>query len=156
MILGVDPGLAGAVAVLDPAGAFVAVHDTPTLTLRVARGTRHDYDVPGMAALLAPYAGAGLHVIIEASQAMPGQGVRSTFSTGYGYGLWVGILAALQVPYTPVRPVIWKKAFGLGKDKEQAWLRAQQLFPSADLRLRKHHGRSEALLLGWYGCQARQ
>jgi crossover junction endodeoxyribonuclease RuvC len=147
MMLGIDPGLAGAVAVVDPAGALVAVHDTPTLTLHVARGTRHDYDVPGMCALLAPYAGAGLHVVIEASQAMPGQGVRSTFSTGYGYGLWVGILAAMQVLYTPVRPAVWKQAFSLGKNKEQARLRAQQLFPDADLRLRKHHGRAEALLL---------
>jgi hypothetical protein len=152
---GIDPGLTGAVAVLDATGALVALHDTPTLTLRVARGTRHTYDVPGMVALLGPYAGAGLHVLIEESQAMPGQGVRSTFSTGYGYGLWLGILAALQVPYTPVRPAVWKKACGLGKDKEQARLRAQQLFPGADLRHKKHHGRSEALLLAWWGWSCR-
>jgi hypothetical protein len=156
MMLGVDPGLTGAIAVLDHAGAFVALHDTPTLTLRVARGTKQTYDVPGMCALLAPYAGAGLHVVIEASQAIPGQGVRSMFTCGYGYGLWLGILAALQVPYVPVRAGIWKKAFGLGKDKEQARLRAQQLFPAADLRRKKDHGRAEALLLAWYGRQARQ
>ena len=82
---------------------------------------------------------------------MPGQGVRSMFTCGYGYGLWLGILAALQMPYTPIRPVVWKKALGLGKDKEAARLRAQQLFPSADLRLRKHHGRAESLLLPHYG-----
>jgi hypothetical protein len=141
--------------VLAADGALLAVHDTPTLTLRVARGTRHDYDVPGMCALVAPYAGAGLHVVIEASQAMPGQGTRSMFTTGYGYGLWLGILAALALPYTPVRPVVWKKAFSsLGKDKEAARLRAQQLFPSADLRLRKHHGRAESLLLAYYGIHA--
>jgi hypothetical protein len=147
MHIGIDPGLSGAVAVVDHAGVFVVVHDTPVLTLRVARGTRRDYDVPGMCALLGPYVGAGLHVIIEESQAMPGQGVRSMFTCGYGYGLWLGILAALQVPYTPVRPAVWKKAFSLGKDKEAARLRAMQLFPAADLRLRKHHGRAEALLL---------
>ncbi len=37
------------------------------------------------------------------------------------------------------------------KDKEASRLRAQQLFPSADLRLKKHHGRAEALLLAAYG-----
>jgi hypothetical protein len=29
-----------------------------------------------------------------------------------------------------------------------------QLFPAADLHLRKHHGRAEALLLAHYGRQA--
>lgn len=104
MLLGIDPGLTGAVAVVDAAGALVALADTPMLTLRVTRGTRHDYDVSGMCALLAPHAGAGLHVIIEQSQAMPVQGVRSMWTTGYGYGLWLGILVALAMPYTPVRP----------------------------------------------------
>jgi hypothetical protein len=154
--IGLDPGLAGALAVIDHAGALVALADTPTLTLRVARGTRHDYDVPGMVSLVAPYAGAGLHVVVEASQPMPGQGTRSMFTCGYGYGLWLGILAALQVPYTPVRPVVWKKAFSLGKDKEAARLRAQQLFPGADLRLRKHHGRAEALLLAHWALADRR
>jgi hypothetical protein len=155
MFVGIDPGLSGAVAVVDADGALVAVHDTPTLTLRIARGTRHDYDVPGMCALLQPYAGQYAHVVIEASQAMPGQGVRSMFSTGYGYGLWLGLLAALQLPYTTVRPVVWKKTFSLGKDKEAARLRAQQLFPGADLRHKKDHGRAEALLLAWYACRQR-
>jgi crossover junction endodeoxyribonuclease RuvC len=155
-VLGVDPGLSGALAVIDHAGALVALADTPTLTLRVARGTRHDYDVPGMVALLASYVDAGLHVFIEASQAMPGQGTRSMFTIGYGYGLWLGILAALQVPYTPVRPVVWKKAFSLGKDKEAARLRAQQLFPAADLRRKRNHGRAEALLLAHWALADRR
>jgi hypothetical protein len=103
MFVGIDPGLSGAVAVLTADGSLVAVYDTPTLTLRVARGMRHDYDIPGMCALLTPYASAGLHVVIEASQAMPGQGTRSTWTTGCGYGLWLGMLAALQLPYTKPR-----------------------------------------------------
>ena len=48
---------------------------------------------------------------------------------------------------------IWKRALGLGKDKEQARLRAMQLFAGADLRRKKDHGRVEALLLAWYGWQ---
>jgi hypothetical protein len=156
MFIGIDPGQGGSVAVIDPAGALVALYDTPVLTLRVARGTKQCYDIPGMVALLRPYAGAGLHVFIEESQAMPGQGTRSMFTIGYGYGLWLGILAALQIPYTPVRPHVWKKALGLGRDKEQARLRAQQLYPGADLRRKKDHGRAESLLLAWYGNKVRQ
>jgi len=74
-------------------------------------------------------------------------------TVGVGFGLWLGVLAALTLPYTRVRPQVWKRALGLGKDKEQARLRAMQLFPSADLRLKKHNGRAESLLLAWYGWQ---
>ena len=78
---------------------------------------------------------------------MPGQGTRSMFTVGLGYGLWLGILASLRIPYTPVRPAIWKRSMGLSKDKEGARLRAMQLYPGADLRRKRDHGRAEALLL---------
>jgi crossover junction endodeoxyribonuclease RuvC len=82
---------------------------------------------------------------------MPGQGVRSMFTCGLGLGVWLGVLAALKLPYTRVRSSVWKRALGLGKDKEQARLKAMQLFPTASLRHKKDHGRAEALLLAWYG-----
>ena len=153
MHIGIDPGLSGAVGILADDGALMALHDTPTLTLRVARGTRQEYDVPGMVALLQPYAAPQAHVILEESQAMPGQGTRSMFTTGYGFGVWLGILGALGLAHTRIRPHVWKHSLGLTRDKEQARLRAMQLFPTADLRLKKHHGRAEALLLAWYGWQ---
>jgi len=153
MLVGIDPGLTGAVAVLKPDGS-VEMYDTPTLSVRTSRGVRQVYDVPGMCGVLRGYAGAGLqvHVVIEEAQAMPGQGTRSMFSCGLGMGVWLGILGTLALPYTSVRPGTWKKAVGLGgKDKEAARLRAQQLFPGADLRRKKDHGRAEALLLAWWG-----
>jgi hypothetical protein len=48
-------------------------------------------------------------------------------------------------------PNVWKKAMGLKADKEQARLRAMQLFPTAALRRKKHHNRAEALLLALDG-----
>jgi len=151
--IGIDPGLSGALAVLAADGALVAVHDTPVLTLRTSRGTRQEYDVPGLVALLVPYTGQQAHVIIEASQPMPGQGTRSMFTVGLGFGVWLGMLGALGLAHTRVRPHVWKRGLGLRSDKEQARLRAMQLFPSADLRLKKHHGKAEALLLAWYGLR---
>jgi crossover junction endodeoxyribonuclease RuvC len=155
MIVGIDPGLGGALAVLAPDGTLQALRDTPVLVLRTSRGTKQEYDIPGLVALLAPYSGPQSHVLIEESQAMPGQGVRSMWTIGYGYGLWLGVLAALQLPHTRIRPFVWKRALGLGKDKEQARGRAIQLFPQADLRRRKDHGRAEALLLAYYGHNQR-
>jgi hypothetical protein len=68
--------LGGAVAVLAD-GTLQGLDDVPTLTLKSARGQKHDYDIPGLVALLAPYSGPQSHVLIEESQAIPGQGVRS-------------------------------------------------------------------------------
>jgi crossover junction endodeoxyribonuclease RuvC len=152
-IVGIDPGLTGAVAVLTTDGSLEGLYDVPTLTLRTSRGTRQEYDVPGLVGLLAPYTGSQTHVVIEEAQAMPGQGTRSMFTIGLGMGIWLGVLAVLQLPYSRVRPQIWKKAFGLGKDKKASRLKAMQLYPAADLRLRKHHGRAEAVLLARYGQQ---
>jgi hypothetical protein len=92
------PGLQGAVAILDADGALVALHDVPTLTLPTSRGSRHEYDLPGMAALLKPYVRHG-HVVIEEAQVMPGQGVRSMFTIGLGFGVWLGILGALGLAH---------------------------------------------------------
>ena len=113
MDIGIDPGLSGAVAVLGTDGVLLALHDVPVLTLSTRSGSRTEYELPGMAALLRTYTVPGAHVFIEASQAMPGQGVSSTWTTGYGYGAWLGLLAALQIAYTTVRPAIWKRALGL-------------------------------------------
>lgn len=150
--IGIDPGLGGSAAVLDCAGVLIALYDTPTLILKVRRGTKREYDVPGMVQILRPYAEHSVHAIIEESQAMPKQGVVSTFTTGVGFGIWLGVLATLRIAYTRVRPATWKKTMSLqGKDKEASRLRAQQLFPRADLRRKKDHGKAEALLLARYG-----
>src|SRR5262245_16290668 len=86
------------------------LHDLPVLTLSTRRGTRHEYDGPGLMALLASYAGSQVHVIIEERQAMPGQGTRSMYTIGLGMGVWLGILAALTLLCTRVQPQIWKTA----------------------------------------------
>ena len=46
MYSGIDPGLSGAIAVVNHDGALVALHDTPVLTLSTSRRTRQEYDVP--------------------------------------------------------------------------------------------------------------
>ena len=58
--------------------------------------------------------------IIEDVHSMPGQGVRSVFTFGKGYGQWIGILSALSIPYTQVSPQKWMKFYTpLPKDKKE-------------------------------------
>ena len=89
---------------------------------------------------------------IERVNSMPGQGVASSFTFGKGFGIWLGILASFSVSVDLVHPTRWKKAMldGMGKEKDAARIRAKELFPSADLSLRKHHGRADALLIAEY------
>lgn len=160
--IGIDPGLDGAVCVYDPRGP-VTFFDTPTLA--TGKGNKREYDIAAMANILrvcTTYTGYGyevhaVHAAIERSQAMSfkvqgrEQGVASSFRTGYGYGIWLGILAALRIPYEAVAPVSWKKKmlFDMPKGKDSSIIKAKQLFPAAadDLKRKKDHGRAEALLI---------
>jgi crossover junction endodeoxyribonuclease RuvC len=168
--IGIDPGLTGAVACIHASGG-VNLFDTPTYPVEKAKkkgqkkaGHRTVYDVQGMADILRclmaafwnPEETCPLIVGLEHQQPMPQKmganaGANQTFSLGYGYGLWVGILGALGLPYELVRPSIWKPAMtkGLPKEKEAARMRANALFPQArgDLMRKKDHNRAEALLM---------
>lgn len=162
--IGIDPGLDGAVAVVDPGNtSCTMVWDTPTLTVKSARGTRREYALRRMAQFLEPYNGSICPVAvayIENVHAMPGQGVRSMFTMGYGVGAWEGILAALGIIYTRVTPQRWKAAMldGMGKDKDAGRMRAMQLFPDRAVLFerKKDDGRADAILIAEYGRRSAQ
>ena len=138
MIIGIDPGVTGAVGFL---GAETVVWDMPP-------NPRDLFEQLHSASWLTPNARA----IVEQAQAMPKQGVSSTFKTGYGYGVIIGVLASLGIPYETVTPSVWKRAMGLqGKDKDASRSLARCYWPDAPLSRVKDHGRAEALLIAEYG-----
>jgi hypothetical protein len=145
--VGIDPGLDGALAIIFP--DMQVVCDTPTVNVVGKNGTKREYLTAEMAKILSSFREAEVRAVVELVHAMPGQGVRSMFSMGYGVGLWEGLLAGSGIPYERVTPQRWKKALmdGMGKEKDASRFKAQQLFPKAELHLKKHHGRAEALLL---------
>jgi|TARA_R110000822_G_scaffold247974_2_gene375774 crossover junction endodeoxyribonuclease RuvC len=93
------------------------------------------------------------HIWIERQQAMPKQGVSSTFKLGYAYGQIVTTVALSKVPYSLVTPVSWKRSMNLPKDKDAARRMAQQWFPAlaSNLKRKKDEHRAEALLIATYG-----
>lgn len=133
--LGIDPGKAGAIACISSDGGVV-VHETPVLTAR--GGTV--YDIPRMVALLHSFIDSYAHPVtlgLEKVHSMPGQGVKSMFSMGEGYGIWQGLLVATGVPFMLVTPQAWKKVVLAGygeKDKNAAYTVASQLYPTAKLK----------------------
>ncbi len=149
--LGIDPGLSGALAALFPEGR-VELFDVPTL--KATKGQL--FLAPGMADLLRPFRGGPAFAVVERAEAPrlgAGKGavgnVTSGLKIGYGMGLWVGILAALQIPYETVVPRAWKQSFGLpAGDKKASRARAQELFPQIGAELGKRRPDfSEALLI---------
>lgn len=145
-VLGVDPGLSGAIAFYFPDAPFrVAVEDMPVAGKMVS--------APLLTDMIRKYGPA--IAIIESVGSRPGQGVASTFKFGTAYGVVQGVIGALQIPVEFVSPQRWKKHFRLNGDKEQARAKAQQLFPACALSFQrvKDHGRAEAALIARYGFE---
>jgi hypothetical protein len=153
--LGIDPGLSGAIAVLDADGQCVTCADTPVLTrVDTAGRDRRDYALADMRALLLDVAGTLSLTAIEAVHAFPEQGVASTFALGRGFGIWLGMLGALRLSFLQVYPVRWKTRFSLLREgKQAARIMAQQRWPGVALHLKKHDGRADALFLAEYARQ---
>jgi len=162
-ILGIDPGLAGGLGVLDldddGSPLAVALYRTPSIPVVRNRKTRNEYDPLGMRQLLARLLdgdAATVEVALEAQGARPGQGVTSTFRTGLGYGLWLGLVVSARVPYRIVAPLVWKQHAGLiGANKAASRLRAQERFPSVGALVAADEGPAEGLLLAAYVAATR-
>lgn len=138
-ILGVDPGITGGLAFLF--SARVEAVDIPVVDGEV--------DTDTLAEIVRSY--APRFAAIERVGAMPGQGVSSTFKFGTAYGAIRAVVSTLGVPSRRVTPQKWKKAFGLGPDKEQCRARAIETWPGAKCFSRKKdHGRAEAALIALY------
>jgi crossover junction endodeoxyribonuclease RuvC len=155
-IVGIDPGLDGAVAIQWP-NRTITVTDTPTMEVAKAGGKKKTEYLPReMANILQSLDQNSTAVYIESVHSMPKQGVASTFTFGKGYGIWIGIIAAYGLRVTFVTPQAWKKMIMEGiHDKDAARLRAQQLYPAMMpmLKRKKDCGRADAMLIMHYGVR---
>jgi len=156
-MIGIDPGKKGAIACLDHGGGLCWVKDTPLIGAK-----RPEYDGALMREiLLSPEAlSEEVRVYIERQASMPDQSSTSTFSQGEGFGLWKGLLLALQIPFEIVRSQEWTKAIykgmprGLGKRRgvlavQQMWPKQVQLFRGP--RGGERDDRCDAALIAEYG-----
>jgi crossover junction endodeoxyribonuclease RuvC len=150
-IIGVDPGLSGAIAVMS--SESLKIFDMPTMTVERNGKAKRQVSASELAELLYLYSGKDCHVYCERVGAMAGQGVTSVFSFGRSFGMIEGILAALHMPVTYVAPATWVKAVHRGAGKDASRSRAMELFPDnqADFKRVKDDGRSDASLIAYWG-----
>lgn len=137
---GIDPGLTGAVIVLDDGLRVIDALDMPCI----------DKELDATVFIDVFQSWHITHVYIEKAQGMPKQ--KGMFTYGRLFGEIIGVLKALSIPYTLVTPQAWKKTqlAGMPKEKVSSVIRINQLYP--ELKLRKtQHGRADAILLCRHG-----
>jgi hypothetical protein len=161
MIVGIDPGLDGAIVFLPEvpdgrdAPTGVIIRDMPTVKIRKSKRA---YDFAAIGVLLEK---PGLidMVVIEQTQPMPrGKNAQASHGLGLCEGFFRGICVGHMLPHILYRPKMWQKFFGITKTKgdlkAQSYTIASGLFPKASLtgpRGGKKDGRCDALLIAEYG-----
>lgn len=148
-VLGVDPGLTGALALLGD--GYLAVEDMPVM------GSGRQKVVNGAELMRLVTSWKPDAALVERVHAMPKQGVVSAFRFGQSLGTIEGVLLGAGVPIHYATPQSWKKHFRLSADKEQARMHAIRLYPRIADRLarKKDDGRAEALLIATYHKEMR-
>jgi crossover junction endodeoxyribonuclease RuvC len=152
IIIGIDPGLDGALAVLTHGGELIEIHDMPTL-LDGAKGRRAVN--PALFASII-YSTQATRAYCELIGPRPTDGTTGAFGFGRTRGIIEGVLAAAGVPLAMIAPPSWKRVAGIapGKEnKDSARSVAISRWPSqAALFARKCDcDRAEAALIGVAG-----
>lgn len=150
-VLGIDPGLSGALAFYEPDGGGLEVVAMPTLMI----GTKRRIDEYALARIIDDRASRIGEVWLEQVGTRPGEGAVGAFTFGRGYGLLRGICVANFLTIHDVTPKSWKAAMRVSGDKDEARAKASALFPRhAHLWATKSRdGLAEAALIALYGAR---
>jgi crossover junction endodeoxyribonuclease RuvC len=159
LILGVDPGLSGALAFYClREKKLIFVDDMPLRKVRAASSTKMEICTHTLLQTIKTFAAKTLGAVIEDVSAAPKQGVVSMFRFGYVTGLVAGQITAFEIPLLPTKPAVWKTLMGLSQNKNDSRDRAMKLFPEMknQFGLNKDDGRAEAALLAYFGTRVFQ
>ena len=135
LFMGIDPGYSGAVVVVDHKSVLVDC-------IRLSE-TEHD-----VSDFIAEYAEDVAFATLEKVNAMPRQGVSSTFKFGTSYGFCRALLVCHRIRFETTAPGVWQKNMGcLSKgDKNVTKAAAQRLFPEEKVV----HATADAMLIAEY------
>lgn len=165
-VIGIDPGLDGAIALYRPfhhlPGMRLVVWPMPTTTSRTTRKrsvcarTLHATLTMAQEAITdgCCWSDRATQVYLENVHASPQMGVTSAFSFGRSFGVTQGTLVPFGFEVILVEPQVWKHATGTPREKNAARARAAALFPDAAYQWAraKDDGIAEAALIAWYGA----
>ena len=151
LIIGIDPGISGAICFFED-GQIKEIIGMPVM----ADGKKNKRQVNGpqvyneISSRINKFSKKDITVVIEQVSAMPGQGVTSMFNFGQSFGVLKGICSAMQLSMFFIRPVKWKKYFGLIKtEKDASRTKVIEIFPyiSSELSRKKDSNKADAVLI---------
>ena len=156
-VLGIDPGLTGAIAILEGKNV-IKVFDMPTMA--EGKKNKKQLNSAQLANILKEHRAADeeIAVVVEQVNAMPGQGVTSMFNFGQTFGAIKGVCAALELPIFFVRPSKWKKHFELiNSSKDSSRTKVIEMHPSLSNQLsrKKDVNKSDAILIARFYIETR-
>ncbi len=156
-VVGIDPGLSGAIAILKE-NKVLGIFDMPVM----AEGKKNKKQLNS--AQLVNIIKDNINdkeeiaVVVEQVNAMPGQGVTSMFNFGQTFGAIKGVCAALKLPIFFVRPSKWKKHFELiNSSKDSSRTKVIEMYPSLSNQLskKKDVNKSDAILIARFFNETR-
>ena len=156
-IIGIDPGLSGAIAVLEN-NKVLNIFDMPIMS--EGKKNKRQLNSAQLVKLLKDniLKNEEISVVVEQVNAMPGQGVTSMFNFGQTFGAIKGVCAALELPIFFVRPSKWKKHFELiNSSKDASRTKVIEMYPilSNQLAKKKDVNKSDAILIGRFYSETR-
>ena len=139
MLIGIDPGKKGAIALLDPAEHLVTTFDMPD-TIEGKRKLLSDLGKVKAAWIERPFYPRMI-------------GIKNAVTIALHFAEMRTCLYYAGIPAVEVDPSTWKRSLRLSSDKSASRALASQLFPDCadQWALIKHDGRAEAALIAYYG-----
>ena len=136
-IVGIDPGLSGAIAILEN-NKILNLYDMPVMP--EGKKNKRQLNSAQLVSIIKENTKIGEEkaVVVEQVNAMPGQGVTSMFNFGQTFGAIKGVCAALELPIFFVRPAKWKKHFELiNASKDSSRTKVIEMYPTLSNDLAK-------------------
>ena len=156
-IIGIDPGLSGAIAILQEK-KVVGIFDMPVMA--EGKKNKRQLNSAQLVNIIKQNIDSNedVVVVVEQVNAMPGQGVTSMFNFGQTFGAIKGVCAALDLPIFFVRPSKWKKYFELiNSSKDSSRTKVIEMYPSLSNQLskKKDVNKSDAILIARFYRETR-
>lgn len=130
--IGIDGGLTGGISVLNEWGEILFLWKMP-----VINGKKKEYDIQEITEklrMLEQKHHHTIHAFLEQAIIHPICGKKSIASTHYCFGVFQGILTALEIPYSVIRAKDWQKevlrGFNQADTKQASILFCKRKYPT--------------------------
>lgn len=149
LVIGVDPGASGGIAVVDSYSGSIAVScwkidKSESVTASVFKSIK-----------MGRRMGESIVAYVEKVHSFSGQGVKSCFSFGQSYGMLRGMLAAFAIDIVDVTPQKWQKSLGCrsgkGFTKTEHKRNLKEMAKEMCPYIRVTNATADAILIARYG-----